>query len=67
MVQPLLSRTAYAVLHFLELLVGPRCQTLTVKNPQRYNYDNHQLMLNMVQLAAQLARHPEFAQVGLLE
>eukprot|EP00878_Enallax_costatus_P005871 GHUV01006159.1.p1 GENE.GHUV01006159.1~~GHUV01006159.1.p1 ORF type:complete len:513 (+),score=160.68 GHUV01006159.1:14-1552(+) len=63
MVQPLLSRTAYAVLHFLELLVGPRCQTLNVKNPQRYNFDKHQLMLSMVQLAGQLARYPEFTQV----
>lgn len=34
MVQPLLGRTAYALLHFLELLVGPRCQQLDVDNPQ---------------------------------
>jgi hypothetical protein len=34
MVQPLLGRTAYAALHFLELLVGPRCQQLDVENPK---------------------------------
>jgi hypothetical protein len=34
MVQPLLGRTAYALLHFLELLVGPRCQQLDVDSPQ---------------------------------
>lgn len=34
MAQPLLGRTAYALLHFLELLVGPRCQQLDVDNPQ---------------------------------
>ena len=65
MVQPLLGRTAFAVLHFLELLVGPRCQSLAVKNPQRYNFDKHELMMSMVQLAGQLARYPEFTQVGI--
>ena len=34
MVQPLLGRTAYASLHFLELLVGPRCQQLDVDKPE---------------------------------
>jgi hypothetical protein len=34
MVQPLLGRTAFAVLHFLELLVGPRCQLLAVEKPE---------------------------------
>lgn len=63
-VQPLLSRTAYAVLHFLELLVGPRCQNLAVQNPQRYHFDKHQLLLSMVLLAGQLARYSEFTQAS---
>jgi hypothetical protein len=32
--QPLLGRTAFAALHFMELLVGPRCQSLDVDNPK---------------------------------
>jgi hypothetical protein len=32
--QPLLGRTAFAALHFMELLVGPRCQSLDVDEPQ---------------------------------
>jgi hypothetical protein len=62
MVQPLRGRTAFAVLHFLELLVGPRCQTLAVKNPRHYHFDKAALMTSMVQLAVQLAQHPLFPQ-----
>jgi hypothetical protein len=60
----LLGKTAYAVLHFLELLVGPNCQSLQVANPQRYNFDRQALLLSMVQLATQLGKHAEFLQVG---
>lgn len=126
--QPLLGRTAYAALHFLELLVGPRCQQLDVENPkvrahctrvqiplvtkpkfcpgpheapgelpnllqqsllqfelrngreadcfscvcacaclQRYNFDQHALLLTMVRLTGQLAQHTAFPQVRLWE
>lgn len=60
--QPLLGKTAYAALHFLELLVGPRCQSLQVANPGRYNFDRQALLLSMVQLATQLGKHAEFLQ-----
>jgi hypothetical protein len=63
--QPLLGKTAYAALHFLELLVGPRCQQLQVANPGRYNFDRQALLLSMVQLATQLGKHAEFLQVSI--
>lgn len=66
MAEPLLGRTAFAVLHFLELLVGPRCQALAVANPGRYQFDKAALLGQMVQLAGQLARQPEFLQVRVI-
>lgn len=62
MAPPLRGRTAFASLHFLELLVGPRCQELRVARPQRYHFDRHALLLSMAALVAQLGRRPEFPQ-----
>ncbi|KAF6265753.1 ubiquitin elongating factor core-domain-containing protein [Scenedesmus sp. NREL 46B-D3] len=64
--QPLLGKTAYAALHFMELLVGPRCQSLQVANPKRYNFDRQALLLSMVQLTTQLGKHAEFLQEVLM-
>jgi Ubiquitin elongating factor core len=57
---PLLGRTAYALLHFTELLVGPRCQTLRVASPQRYHFDRPALLAVLAQLAVQLGKRLEF-------
>jgi hypothetical protein len=55
------GRSAYAALHFTELLVGPRCAKLAVKDPARFHFDRSKLMASMAQLVAQLGARPEFA------
>lgn len=56
LVQPLSGRAAYALLHFLELLVGPRCQQLAVDKPRQYQFDKDALLLSLVQMLVQLGR-----------
>ncbi|GMH45929.1 hypothetical protein BSKO_13893 [Bryopsis sp. KO-2023] len=64
--QPLSGRAAYGVLQFLELLVGPGCTKLTVKNPEQYNYHPQKLLAGVCEFMLQLGRNPEF-QVVLAE
>lgn len=51
---------AYASLHFTELLVGPRCAKLAVKDPARFHFDRAKLMGSMAKLVTQLGGRPEF-------
>ncbi|KIY92982.1 Ubiquitin conjugation factor E4 [Monoraphidium neglectum] len=60
MKQPLLGLSAYAALHFIELLVGPRCATLAVRDPSRFLFDRSKLMSSMAKLVAQLGARQEF-------
>ena len=49
---------AYAVVHFLELLVGPKGSNLQVKKPERFHFRPNELLLSIVEFALRIAtRH----------
>jgi len=49
------SKAAYAVVHFLEVLLGPRAgATLKVEKPQQYGFDPKQLVLSIVEFTVRL-------------
>ena len=52
--QPVAGAAAYAVVHFLELLLGPRCEELRVANPEKYKFDPRALLLGVVELLLRL-------------
>lgn len=54
-------RAAGAAFHFIDLLVGPRCEELAVlRNPGQYHFDPDQLLLSMLMFMLRLAEQPFF-------
>ena len=51
-------------MHFLDLLVGPRCAGLAVERPEQYYFNPDQLLLSTAHLMLRLAERPEFVRVG---
>jgi ubiquitin-protein ligase len=52
--QPVAGGAAYAAVHFLELLLGPRCEELRVANPEKYKFDPRALLLGIVEFLLRL-------------
>mmetsp|Transcript_12872 Transcript_12872/g.31044 ORF Transcript_12872/g.31044 Transcript_12872/m.31044 type:complete len:482 (-) Transcript_12872:194-1639(-) len=49
------GKAAYAVVHFLEVLLGPRAgATLRVEKPEKYGFDPKQLVLSIVEFTVRL-------------
>ena len=53
-------RAAGSAFHFIDLLVGPRCEELKLENPGQYHFDPDQLLLSMLQFMLRLAEQPSF-------
>ena len=49
-----LGLAAHAVVHFLEVLLGPKCANLEVKDPKKYGFDPKQLVLAIVEFTVRL-------------
>lgn len=60
MAERIAPRAAAAALHFVEILVGPKCTELTVERPQQYHFDPDQLLVSMVHFLVRLADQPAF-------
>eukprot|EP00798_Chlamydomonas_sp_ICE-L_P010125 gene10125-8025_t len=60
---PVAGRLAYAVIHFLDLLLGPRCASLKVEKPEKYHFDIPTLMEGIIGLLLRVAQSPSFIQV----
>ena len=52
--QPVAGGAAYAVVHFLELLLGPKCEELKVANPEKYKFHPKELLLGIVEFTLRL-------------
>ena len=48
------GKAAYAVVHFLEVLLGPKCAGLKVENPKKYGFDPKQLVLAIAEFTVRL-------------
>ena len=48
------GKAAYAAVHFLEVLLGPKCASLKVEHPKSYGFDPKQLVLAIVEFTARL-------------
>ena len=48
------GKAAHAVVHFLEVLLGPKCANLKVKNPKKYGFDPKGLVLAIVEFTVRL-------------
>ena len=48
------GKAAHAVVHFLEVLLGPKCANLGVKDPKKYGFDPKQLVLAIVEFTVRL-------------
>ena len=48
------GKAAHAVVHFLEVLLGPKCANLEVKNPKKYGFDPKGLVLAIVEFTVRL-------------
>jgi hypothetical protein len=53
-------RAAGAAVHFIDLLVGPRCAGLAVEDPGQYRFDPDALLLGVVHFTLRLAEQPAF-------
>ena len=51
---PVAGGAAYATVHFLELLLGPRCEGLRVSTPEKYHFDPRALLLGIVEFTLRL-------------
>merc|ERR1719482_717898 len=61
MLPELAPRISEMLNHFLVELVGPRCSTLKVKEPEKYNFNPKQLLHEIVTVILHFAPFPEFA------
>jgi ubiquitin conjugation factor E4 B len=60
MLPELAPRMAAMLNHFLVDLVGPKCSTLKVKEPEKYNFDPRGLLHSIVTIILHFAPFPEF-------
>jgi len=51
---PVAGGAAYAAVHFLELLLGPKCEGLRVKEPEKYLFDPRKLLVGIVEFTLRL-------------
>ena len=51
---PVAGGAAYAAVHFLELLLGPKCEGLRVKEPEKYFFDPRKLLLAICEFTLRL-------------
>ena len=51
---PVAGGAAYAAVHFLELLLGPKCEGLKVKEPEKYKFDPKKLLLAICEFTLRL-------------
>lgn len=61
MVPEIVDRLAAMLDYNLDALVGPRCQDLKVKNPEKYKFNIKQLLSDFLQVFLNLADQGEFA------
>ena len=60
MLPELAPRISEMLNHFLVELVGPRCSTLKVKEPEKYNFNPKMLLHEIVTILLHFAPFPEF-------
>ncbi|KAF7798406.1 hypothetical protein EIP86_009627 [Pleurotus ostreatoroseus] len=60
MVPEIVDRLAAMLDYNLDALVGPRCENLVVKNPEKYKFSPRQLLSDFVQIFLNLADQAEF-------
>ncbi|KAI0927144.1 hypothetical protein AcW1_007520 [Taiwanofungus camphoratus] len=61
MVPEIVDRLAAMLDYNLDALVGPRCQDLKVKNPEKYKFNPKQLLSDILQVYLNLSDQGEFA------
>ena len=61
MVPEIVDRLAAMLDYNLEALVGPRCQQLIVKNPEKYKFNPKQLLSDILDVFMNLSDQGEFA------
>ncbi|PCH40023.1 hypothetical protein WOLCODRAFT_88418 [Wolfiporia cocos MD-104 SS10] len=61
MVPEIVDRLAAMLDYNLDALVGPRCQELKVKNPEKYKFNPRQLLSDILQVYLNLSDQGEFA------
>ncbi|WFD31009.1 RING-type E3 ubiquitin transferase [Malassezia sp. CBS 17886] len=61
MTPEIVDRLAAMLDYNLDVLVGPRCQELKVKDPKRVGFDPRSLLSEILSVFLNLAGHPEFA------
>ena len=54
------GRSAYAVISFLESLLGPKRAAIQVQQPEKYGFDERALLTNVVTFTLQLANTAPF-------
>jgi len=60
MVPEIVDRLAAMLTFNLDALVGPRCQDLKVKNPEKYKFNPRQLLSDILQIFLNLSEDPAF-------
>lgn len=61
MLPELIDRMSQMLNHFLAALLGPKCATLKVDEPERYNFNAKKLLLEISITVVQFSRFDEFA------
>lgn len=61
MVPEIVDRLAAMLDYNLEALVGPKCDELKVKNPEKYKFNPRQLLSDIIQVYLNLSDQGEFA------
>lgn len=62
MSEGVVGKAAAAAVHFIEILVGPKCAELQVENPGQYHFNPDQLLVSIVYFTARLVEQPAFVQ-----
>lgn len=62
MMPEIIDRLAAMLDYNLEALVGPKCQELKVKNPEKYKFKPKELLSDILQVFLNLSDQPEFVQ-----
>ena len=60
---PAAAPPALQCVHFLDLLVGPRCSQLAVERPEQYHFTPGELLVDTAHLLLRLAEHGAFVKV----
>jgi ubiquitin conjugation factor E4 B len=60
MTPEIVDRLAATLTHNLDALVGPKCQDLKVKNPDKYKFNPRQLLSDILQVFLNLSDQEEF-------